>query len=226
MAQVDGGDGKSRRQWIVDRIAEIRSEFDDRAQELGALVDELDRLERPVEEKRNRRLPPGWELFTGGGVVAALVAACARGLRRHWRPIAAAAGTAVGAAVIVTGLLALGSPPPRHGAAGPIPRPGTTRSGTQGASAAGGVSASPGPSSTARQKQPRPSGIPVPIIAPTRTRRPSGAPTSAPSTPAGPGPTPTRPGPSPTPSVPVPSPFSCPIGLQLEILGLGTFVCV
>jgi len=218
MAHVQGdGDGDNRRRWIIARIAQIRSEFDDRAQELGGLIEELDRLEQP-QEKRHKRLPPGWEVITGGGAIAALVAAWGR---RHWRPVAAAAVSVAGAAFIAGALLAHGAPPPRHGATGPTQRPNAT--------ATASVSAVPTASAGAPSSTPHKPGrtLPPPLVAvPSRGRRPPGVPSGAAPSPAGPSPTPTRPGPSPTTSPPPPSPFACPAGLLLQVLGIGLFVCV
>jgi hypothetical protein len=219
MAQTDGdGDGKSRRQWIIDRIAQIRAEFDDRAQELGGLIEELDRLEQPIVQKRHKRLPPGWEVFTGGGAIVALVAAWGR---RHWRPVAAAAGAVAGSAVIAGALLAHGAPPPRHGATGPTPRPSAT--------ATASAPASLTPSARAPSSAPHKPGrtLPPPLVAvPSRGRRPGGVPSGAAPSPAGPSPTPTRPGLAPSATPSPPPPFTCPAGLILEVIGIGLYICV
>lgn len=216
----DGEPRPSREQQIRTRIGEIH-------EELGALLRELkgDGGDEDSPEKKRA----AFRIIRGGLILiligASLGMANAAGwTARHARTVAAAAAGAGVAAVIAGGLLAHGSPVP-HGHAGvPPTRPAPT------------VSASPSPSRSGSSPSPsahpapsRTKGLPptVPVLLPSRGRRPSPAASGAGTGPVGPSPTPTRPAPSPTSgSPPPPPPFSCPAGLVLRVLGIGVYVCV
>lgn len=154
------------------------------------IAEDYDPPEETPEERRRR-----FTLIEGGGAGTLLFPIFLLGawLRQHWRPTATAAGAAATAAVLAVALSARGAPsgPPHIGV--PPARPSATQSPS--------TSATPAPSPAARPRPGRTTRVPtVPVLMPTRTRRPTAPASGAPSGPPGPSPTPTRPGPTPSPT--------------------------
>lgn len=170
-----------------------------------------------AEQQRRRKLPEGWAVIEGEGALA-VIALLGNRFRGHWRSVAAAATAAGAVALVGVALLTHGSPPPRHPAIGP---PASSTSST----AYSSPSATPGAPTTKPGHTPRRT-LPPSLVPPVRRRSPQPAPSPARSSP------PPRPLPSqspsrrPPPPKPRPSPSTCPVGVAVQLPGVGVTVCV
>lgn len=210
--------GVQRREFIKARIEAIRHELDELLLELGAGETGLDEA-----EQRRRK----FTIIKGGLLLLLLLLSLGYLVARFRRPLLAASAAAA-ASVVAVAVLGHGAP---RGTAPPL--------GLGSQSAMTSMSASGAPvHSRYPTSVPRPRRTPlVPVVPPTRLRRPSSSPVVSRSS-AGAGPSP-LPSPSAAPSrvpslrpsgspamTPAPSPSRCAVAVRLDVLRLALKLCV
>lgn len=210
--------------YTVAKLMNLRDQVEVQQHALEALSDPAE----PTEEKRRRKLPEGWKIYTGGlGALVGVIIAVGAANRRRLAAALAAAGTASVLSVALLGHVA----PSHHGVIGRRPYPSRTV----------GTARTTALPSTAK---PSPSDRRTPVAAiplpPVRGRRSVAPPLLAEGAtspePSGGAPVPTVVAslgasliPSASPSLPSASlaaPAKCPIGLTLRVLKTGVTACV
>lgn len=187
----------------------------------GALIEAIaeDYDPAPEHAERRRKLPEGWSIINGGGVLL-LLAALGAWIRAHWRTIASTAA----AAASITAIAVLAHPPTEPH---PLTAPQHTATPTRTAPTAFTAPHAPKPTPTTKPAHtPRSTTAPPPPTLPPSPDGAASADQPIPASPtAPPPPTPSRaPSTSPSPAAPRPT-ASCPLGMTLRLNPIRIILC-